>query len=197
MRPIPMTLAAFAALIAIGLPPVANGAPEARKVGFLGCMARPDDTYLAKQISESLEKRLLGDHLDGYEFLHDGVSRGRNRLSAGQITGERIAATGRVLGADKVILCLITFDRREPAAYTEGDRGSIELQAGFMIYDTATGALEKRETLTYHNDLDSESDAKTPEVEIRRKAIDTTLDNLERSLLAKLTPRRPSTTGGK
>lgn len=97
----------------------ADPAPS-RKVGFIGCMAKPDDVELGAKISESLEQRLVRAHVAGFEFLPDAVARGRASLKGGPINPQRIVAAGRAIGADKVVVCLITY-KRQRAETVQGE----------------------------------------------------------------------------
>lgn len=247
-----------------------------RKVGFIGCLAKPDATELGAQISESLEKRLVRTRVPGFEFLPDAVARGRANLKSGPINPQRVVAAGRAIGADKIIVCLITYKREraetvpgeaktttvtrdvtqyseevyyteipnpdyeepitaaipignigplrfsalvgegkvpktikqkhvrrvpttrkvseeiaEPAEPDTEKPGYVRLQAAYMIIDVASGKMQNRDTVSYLNELEPVFDAMESDKDLRRKAGESTVDSLERSILAKL----PSTPG--
>lgn len=247
-----------------------------RKVGFIGCLAKPGDAELGAQISESLEKRLVRARVPGFEFLPDAVARGRANLKGGPVNPQRIVAAGRAIGADKIIVCLITYKREraatvpgqsktttvtrdvtqyveeeyytevpnpdyeepieasipignigpvqfsaivggpkapktikekhvrrvpqkrtvseeveEPAEPATEKPGYVRLQAAYMVVDVASGKMEKRDTVSYLNELEAMWDAMESDKDLRRKAGESTVDSLERSVLAKL----PSTPG--
>lgn len=255
----------------------AHAAPApSRKVGFIGCLAKPDDAELGAQISESLEKRLVRARVPGFEFLPDAVARGRASLKGGPVNPQRIVAAGRAIGADKIIVCLITYKREraatvpgqsktttvtrdvtqyveeeyytevpnpdyeepieasipignigpvqfsaivggpkapktikekhvrrvpqkrtvseeveEPAEPATEKPGYVRLQAAYMVVDVASGKMEKRDAVSYLNELEAMWDAMESDRDLRRKAGESTVDSLERSVLAKL----PSTPG--
>lgn len=248
----------------------ADPAP-ALKVAFIGCLAKPDATDLGTQISESLETRLVRARVPGFEFIPDAVARGRASLKAGPINPQRVVAAGRAIGADKIIMCLITYKRESAATvageskttmvsrdvtsyveetyYTEvenpdyepsmeaaiplgnigpvqisaivgtpkiaktikekhvrrvpqkrtvsdevvetGDSsekpGTVRLQAAYMIIDVASGKTEKRDTVSYLNELEAIFDSMESDKDVQRKAGESTVDSLEKSVLAKLT----------
>lgn len=245
--------------------------PPSRKVGFIGCLAKPDDTDLGAQISESLEKRLVRARVPGFEFLPAAVARGRANLKGGPVNPQRVAAAGRAIGADKVIVCLITYKRErastvpgesktttvtrnvtdyveeeyyteipnpdyeepieasipigsigplqfsaivggpkvpktikekhvrrvpqkrtvseevaEPAEPDTEKPGYVRLQAAYMIIDVASGKMEKRDAVSYLNELEAMFDSMESDTDLRRKAGESIVDSLERSVLAKL-----------
>lgn len=264
--------AALAALLAV--PAARAGAAAPVKVGFIGCLAKAGDAALGKEISESLETRLAREHVTGFEFLPDAAERARAKLKGGPVNSQRVAEAGRAIGADKVIVCLVTY-RRERAAtvpgtaktetvsrevtdyveeeyYTEvpnpdyeepvtasvpvgrigpvglfvnvggGDKtpktirekhvrrvprtktvseevtepadaptekpGTVRLRAAYLILDAASGKTEKRDTVSYLNELEPIFDSMESDDDLRRKAAESTVDSLERSILAKLPP---------
>lgn len=245
--------------------------PPPRKVGFIGCLAKPDAVDIGAQMSESLEKRLLRARVPGFEFLPDAVAKGRANLKGGPINPQRITAAGRAIGADKVVVCLITYMRRraetvqgeaktttvsrevtdyvEETYYTEVENpdyeppieaaiplgnigpvqvsalvggptspktikekhvrrvpvtrkisedvteapppateknGLVRLQAAYMIVDVASGKAEKRDTVSYVNELEAIFDSMESDKDLRRKAGESTVESLEKSVLAKL-----------
>lgn len=249
--------------------------PPARKVGFIGCLAKPDAAELGVQISESLEQRLGRARAPGVEFLTDVVGPARAKLKGGPVNPHRIAETGRALGADKVIVCLMTYQRRraetikgeakteivsrdetqyvEETYYTEVENpdyepsisaaiplgnigpvqisgiisgpkspktikekhvrrvpvtkrvsqevtglaepdtekpGFVKLQAGYMIIDAVSGKTEKRDTVSYVYDIEAMFDAMEDDKDLKRKAAESTVDSLEKSILAKLSPAK-------
>lgn len=242
-----------------------------RKVGFIGCMAKPDDIELGAQISESLEQRLVRARVAGFEFIPGAVARGRASLKGGPINPQRIATAGRAIGADKVVVCLITYTRQraetvqgeaktttvsrdvtdyvEETYYTEVENpdyeppiqaaiplgnigpvqisalvggpkspktikekhvrrvpqkrtvseevteapppateknGFVRLQAAYMIVDVASSKMENRDAVSYVNELEAIFDSMESDKDLRRKAGESTVDSLERSVLAKL-----------
>jgi hypothetical protein len=244
-----------------------------RKVGFIGCMAKPGDVELGAQISDALEQRLVRARVAGIEFLPDAVARGRASLKGGPINPQRIVAAGRAIGADKVVVCLITYKRQraetvqgeaetrmvsrdvtdsvEETYYTEVENpdyepsmeaaiplgnigpvrisaivgtptspktikekhvrrvprkrtvseevtdapppateknGFVRLQAAYMIVDVASGKVEKRDAVSYLNELEAMFDSMESDKDVRRKAGESTVDSLERSILAKFPP---------
>ena len=267
--------AAFSAsLAALFVLPAATACADqapSRKIGFIGCMAKPDDVDLGTQISESLEQRLVRTHAAGFEFLPDAVARGRASLKGGPINPQRIVAAGRAIGADKVVVCLITYKRQraetvqgeaktkmvsrevtdyvEETYYTEVENpdyeppiqaaiplgnigpvkisalvggpsspktikekhvrrvpqkrtvsdevteapppaeeksGFVRLQAAYLIVDVASGKIETRDAVSYLNELEAIFDSMESDKDLRRKAGESTVDSLERSVLVKL-----------
>lgn len=247
------------------------------KVGFIGCLAKSDDAELGTQITESLETRLVREHTPGFEFLRDAAAKARAKLKGGPINPQRVADAGRAIGADKIIVCLVTYKRERAATvpgtsktetvsrevtdyveeeyYTEvpnpdyeepvtatlpvgrigpvglfvnvgvGDKtpktirekhvrrvprtktvseevtepadaptekpGSVRLRAAYLIIDAASGKTEKRDTVSYLNELEPIFDSMESDQDLRRKAAESTVDSLERSILAKL-PSTPA-----
>lgn len=111
---------AFAAQLLLTSPKAHAAPAPSRKVGFIGCMAKPEDAELGSQISKSLEKRLVRARVPGFEFVPEAVARGRASLKGGPVNPQRIVAAGQAMGADKVIVCLITY-KRERAATAPGE----------------------------------------------------------------------------
>lgn len=247
------------------------------KVGFIGCLAKPDDAELGTQISESLEKRLVREQLRGFEFVQDAVAKARASLKGGPISPRRVTDAGRAIGADKIIVCLVTYKRERAATvpgtaktttvsrdvteyveeeyYTQVENpdyeepmtasvpvgrigpvglfvnvgggaktpktirekhvrrvprtktvseevtepadaptekpGSVRLRAAYLIIDAASGKTETRDTVGYLNELEPIFDSMESDKDLRRKAAESTVDGLERSILAKL-PSTPA-----
>jgi hypothetical protein len=264
-RPARRTCRLAVALLLAAAAAQAAPAPS-RKVGFIGGMAKPADPQLGTQISTALEKRLLRARVPGFEFLPDGVARGRAKLKGGPINPKRMAEAGRAIGADKVLVCLITYERvraavepgtsktttvsRDVTQYVEevyyvevpnpdyeepitaaiplGNIGPVSvsaivggtkvpktikekrvtkkvtheveepgeppaekpghvlLRAGYVLLDAASGKLEKRDTVSYRNEIEAIFDAMESDEDLRRKAAESTVESLERSVVAKL-----------
>lgn len=247
------------------------------KVGFIGCLAKPDDAELGTQISESLEKRLVREQLRGFEFVQDAVAKARASLKGGPISPRRVTDAGRAIGADKIIVCLVTYKRERAATvpgtaktttvsrnvteyveeeyYTEVENpdyeepmtasvpvgrigpvglfvnvgggaktpktirekhvrrvprtktvseevtepadaptekpGSVRLRAAYLIINAASGKTETRDAVGYLNELEPIFDSMESDRDLRRKAAESTVDGLERSILAKL-PSTPA-----
>jgi hypothetical protein len=255
----------------LAAPPAARAELAPRKVGFIGCLAKPDAADVGIQISESLEQRLARARAPGVEFLKNIVGPARAKLKGGPVNPQRLAEAGRALGADKVIVCLMTYQRQraetikaeaktyivsrneteyvEEVYYTEVDNpdyepplsaaiplgsigpvqvsailsgpkspktikekhvrrvpktkrvtqevtedaepdtekpGFVRLQAGYMILDAASGKTEKRDTVSYVYDIEPMFDAMENDKDLKRKAAESTVDSLEKSILAML-----------
>ncbi|TBR24855.1 hypothetical protein EPO15_03240 [bacterium] len=238
-------------------------------------MSKPEDAELGSQISKSLEKRLVRARVPGFEFVPEAVARGRASFKGGPVNPQRIVAAGHAIGADKVIVCLITY-KRERAATAPGETktrtvtrdeteyveevyykeipnpdyeepisaaipmgnigpvqfsailgtpktpktiqekhvrripqkrriseqveetaeatekpGYVRLQATYIIVDVASGKMENRDSVSYFNELEAVFDSMESDKDLRSKAGESTVESLERSVLAKL----PSTPG--
>jgi hypothetical protein len=114
----------------------AEPAPS-RKVGFIGCLSKPADAELGAQISESVEKLLVLERVPDLEFLPDAVGRARAKLKGGPVNPQRVAEAGRALGADKVVVCLMTYSR-ERAAVEPGKEKTTNVSQDVTDYEEET-----------------------------------------------------------
>lgn len=130
MRPnrLKRELIALTLVLALAAPALA-----ARKVAFAGCLAKHEDAELGDQISDSLEQRLLRAGAPDFEFVPDAVSKARASLKGGPVNPDRIAQAGRAMGADEVVVCLITY-KRERAATVTGEAKTTTLKRDVTEY---------------------------------------------------------------
>lgn len=265
-RPFRLASAALALLL-----PARAHAAAARKVAFLGCLAKAEDGPLGQDMSQALERRLVSARVAGFEFLPHLLGPAREKLRGGPVNPARLAKVGRELGADTVLVCLVSYQRehaqdvpatsktvrlasektdyieetyyeevpnpdyepptavpiplgkagnvsfnlvlggaqqprtikekhvrripRTRTVYTdvvEPDRpasekpGFVRLRAAYVVMNAASGKVETRDTVSYYKEIEPFFDAVESEDELKQKAADAAVADLQRSILDKL-----------